>query len=772
MHNEAYNHVSETPGQRPVWRSRRLLWFIHCALLITHFTVTHGAFAQPGTWQTHFSYRSARSVAVLGSGVYAATRNGLYRFDKSTSEIRLLTRDNGLSDVGVNQLLALPDQQRLMLVYRSGNIDFLAVAPDGTPGEVLNVNTIVASSRIQPAFRGINHINRQGNIAYLSTDFGVVVFDLVRNEIRDTYFSPTTGGTPGPVLMTAILGDSLYALTRPNQFASTTAIRAVRLASTVNLADPANWRLSPAPEAGQLTRLVAEANRLLVSTAGRGGAIFARPVGGLWSSVASSSGPAGVFAGPTGASTFVLNAAGSPALTVPGTGALTSPLLQAPAEVVANGNRVWVADTTSGLLDLRAPNLATRITPEGPFADTFADVFAYPNGVVALTGDKELSTGLRVGQPPADYYEVPTGRWQANPAVGVGQPFNAAAYLPGEGQLFLGGYGAGLWTQTETRAPARVNLPTSVNPAISALATDAEGNLWIGTGQGTASLHVRRPDGRFESFGQLRSLPIVQIVPDDYGSLWLRLSYGVMLAFNPKTGQQRYFSSAPGDGNLPGNTVTALTRDRSGFIWVGTERGVTVFDDPAGAFTGNVSANAPIFERRRLLATEAITAMTVDGGNYKWVATASALYRFGPDGTTLDVRFTPADSPLPSADINALAVEPVSGRVFISSSGGLVSFGGLATEPAEALTGITIFPNPVRPDYTGLVSIRGLTDNAVVKILDAGGILTYETRSQGGTATWDLADYRGRPAQTGIYLVVVIGANGQQGIAGKVAVVR
>lgn len=759
----------EKGGREKKWMLSTYLCLVltaHCSLLTVHCK------AQPGTWQTHFSYRSARSVAVLGPGVFAATRNGLYRFDKSTSEIRLLTRDNGLSDVGVSQLLALPDQQRLMLVYRSGNIDFLAVAPDGTPGEVLNVNTIVASSRIQPAFRGINHINRQGNTAYLSTDFGVVVFDLVRNEIRDTYFSPTTGGTPGPVLMTATLGDSLYALTRPNPFAVATAIRVVRLASTVNLADPANWRLSPAPEAGQMTRLVAEANRLLVSTAGRGGAIFARPVGGLWTSVASSSGFASVFAGPTGASAFVVSPTGTPALTVSGTGTLTSPSLQAPAEVVADGNRVWVADTTSGLLDLRAPNLATRIAPEGPFADTFTDVLAYPNGLVALTGDKELSTGLRANQPPTDFYDVPSGRWQINPVVGLGQSFNSAAYLPGEGRLFLGGYGTGLWTQVGSEAPARVNLPAIISPAVSALATDAEGNLWIGTGQGTASLHVRRVDGRFESFGQLRSLPIVQIVPDDYGNLWLRLSYGVMLVFNPKTGQQRYFSSAPGDGNLPGNTVTALTRDRNGFIWVGTERGVTVFDDPAGAFTGNVSANAPIFERRRLLATEAITAMTVDGGNFKWIATASALYRFGPDGTSLDARFTPADSPLPTADINALTVEPVSGRVFVSTSGGLVSYGGLATEPADALTGITIFPNPVRPDYTGLVSIRGLTDNAVVKILDAGGILAYETRAQGGTATWDLSDYRGRPAQTGVYLVVVIGANGQQGIAGKVAVVR
>jgi len=270
----------------------------------------------------------------------------------------------------------------------------------------------------------------------------------------------------------------------------------------------------------------------------------------------------------------------------------------------------------------------------------------------------------------------------------------------------------------------------------------------------------------------LGSLPIAQIVPDDYGTLWLRLTYGVLLAFNPATGQQRYFSTIRGDGNLPSNNVTAIVRDRNGLIWVGTDRGVTVFDDPSQVFIGNVSANTPIFDSRRLLATETITAMTVDGGNRKWIATESALYRFGPDGTTLDSRFTPSDSPLPSSTINALAIEPGSGRVFISTAGGLVSYGGVATEPSNSLTGITIFPNPVRPDFAGLVGIRGLTDNAVVKILDAAGQLVYETRAQGGTATWNLLDYRGRSAQTGIYLVVVLAANGEEGIAGKLAVVR
>lgn len=750
---------------------RHLLLTVYCSL----FPVP--CFAQPGTWQTHFSYRSAQSVAVVGQNVYAATRNGFFRYNKTTAETSLLTRDDGLSDVSISRVLALPDQQRLMLVYRSGTIDFLSVNTEGEPGDVSTIKTIATSDRIPAEFRGINHINRAGNTVYLSTDFGLVVFDLSRNEIRDTYFTAVTNNSPAPILMSAVLGDSLYALTRPVASQTATNIRAVRLAATTNLADPANWRPSPMPVLGSTmltpTLLVSDSNRLLASVnAGRNG-IYARSAAGAWSLIQSSTGQTGVFSSSAGVSTVLVNGSGVSVLTTPVSTSYTGPLLQNPREVIPDGNLVWVADTTSGLLEASSAGFR-RVAPEGPFANSFENLFAYANQLVALPGTNQQTTAIPDNKPEVEQYDVSAGHWTSAPLNNLAQPFNSAAYLPTERLLFLGSYGGGLWSQAEGQLPVRVTSSNLVSPLVTTLATDATGNLWIGdrASSGGASLHVRRPSGQFESFTRLGALPIAQIVPDDYGTLWLRLTYGVLLAFNPTTGQQRYFSTAPGDGNLPGNTVTAVVRDRNGLIWVGTDRGVTVFDDPSQVFIGNVSANSPIFDGRRLLGTETITAMTVDGGNRKWIATESALYRFGPDGTTLESRFIPSDSPLPSSTINALAIEPGSGRVFISTSGGLVSYGGIATEPSNALTGITIFPNPVRPDFAGLVGIRGLTDNAVVKILDAAGQLVYETRAQGGTATWNLLDYRGRSAQTGIYLVVVITANGEEGIAGKLAVVR
>ena len=269
-----------------------------------------------------------------------------------------------------------------------------------------------------------------------------------------------------------------------------------------------------------------------------------------------------------------------------------------------------------------------------------------------------------------------------------------------------------------------------------------------------------------------------QIVPDDNGFLWIRPPLGNgLIVFDPATNRVRSLSTQTGQGGLPTNSVRALAKDRNGAIWVGTDAGPTVFDNPFSAFDGTIDAQPPLLNRRRLLANEVITAIAVDGGNRKWLGTRNGLYLVAPDGSQLLETFTAQDSPLPVNTIQALAIEPVSGKLFIQTGTdtrayGLVSYQGTATEPAEALTNLTIFPNPVRPDFSGTVGIRGLTENATVKILDAGGQLVYETRSQGGAATWNLIDYKGRQAQTGIYLVVVVTADGTEGVQGKLAVVR
>lgn len=717
------------------------------------FIVHHSLFSQPGTWQSHVSYRSAQSVAVVGSKVYAATQNGFFFYDETSGETTTLSRTNGLSDVGISRLLYLTEQKRLLIAYRNGNLDLLTVTDAGEPGEVKNINTIVTATNLPPT-RTITHINRVNDLAYLSTNFGLVVLDIVNDEIRDTYFT-----SPEIVIYaTAVANDSLYALTSPPDSTSSYGfqyrLRAVRLAPNVNIAAPNNWRAVPEPDVF-MRSLVANQGRLYVSVDNKG--IYERQ-GGKW-----------VLTQPLAnriirlfPSAGGLIVATEQAVTLPNTTTFAGPLLTDPVEVVADENQVWVADPQSSLLAGRSGSFE-RIAPEGPTSDQFSYLYAYSQTLVA--SPTVASAGL-----PVELYSVPNSRWQGFTIPNyqdVG--FTAAAYLRTEQRLYLGG--RGLWSQTEGQQPAPVTLSATINPSllINNLATDLDGNLWIvpETNGRQALLHVRRADGTFETFSVTGLAGIRQVVPDDNGFLWLISTGNDLVVYDPKRNEIRSFNITP----------QALVKDRTGVIWIGTSTGPLVFDSPADAFDTRFVPLAPTLNRRRLLGNESITAIAVDGGNRKWLGTTSGLYQVAPDGSQLINTFTAANSPLPDNNVQALAVEPVSGRVFIltgapGNTNNLVSYGGSATEPAETLTNLTIFPNPVRPDFSGTVSINGLTENSTVKILDAGGQLTYETRSQGGTATWNLRDYRGRSAQTGVYLVVVVSADGTQGLAGKLAVVR
>lgn len=739
-------------------------------IYFTLFINYHSSVAQLNSWQSHVSYRSGQSVAVVGNKIYAATQNGFFYYDKITGETTPLTKQSthsqpGLSDVGISRLLYLADQQRLLIAYRNGNLDFLTVSDTGEPGAVKNVSTIVTAPNL-PASRGINHVLRLGNDTFLSTDFGLVVLDVVKDEVRDTYFSRRPDGSPRPVYQTAATPDSLYALTAPQQTTQTgRRLQALRLAPGINLVDPGNWRAVAEP--GLPTESIVARNGRLVATVNEQG-VFERQAGQWTLTQALTNGLVRAFAGPN---EVVL--ATERAVTQTGGTLFTGPLLADPREVVTDGNRVWVADAQNGLL---AGNAGTfeRIAPEGPRRDNFAGLYTYAQTLVALPNGPFDASLNGPNRPAAERLSVPDQRWRE--LVGPNRGFNAAAYLPTEQRLYGSVFGDGLWSYALDQPLTRVPLPTQVGLFISSLATDLAGNLWMttaGPDARSATLHVRRADGAFQSFPTVRQPNIAQVVADDGGLLWLRLDGGGgLLVFDPATNRLRPLTTQSGQGGLLTNTIGALAKDRTGAIWVGTDLGPTVFDNPAGAFDAAIDAQPPLLNGRRLLANEVVTSLAVDGGNQKWIGTRTGLYHVAPDGSQLLGSFTADNSPLPSNPIQALAVEPVSGRVFVQTSHGLVSYRGPATEPAETLSRLTIFPNPVRPDFNGTVGINGLTDAATVKVLDAGGQLVYETRSQGGTATWNLRDYRNRPAQTGVYLIVVVAADGTEGLAGKLAVVR
>ncbi|KAA5539515.1 type IX secretion system anionic LPS delivery protein PorZ [Adhaeribacter rhizoryzae] len=223
---------------------------------------------------------------------------------------------------------------------------------------------------------------------------------------------------------------------------------------------------------------------------------------------------------------------------------------------------------------------------------------------------------------------------------------------------------------------------------------------------------------------------------------------------------------------LPGSDVYALVKDKSGAIWAGTDKGIAVFYEPENIFTSNtIAATIPNLNRRPLLENELVRTIAVDGGNRKWVGTDNGLWLFSEEGETAVAQFTTENSPLPANKIQDIAINQSTGEVFVSTELGLVSFRGTATETIGKPDCAAVFPNPVRPGYTGLVGISGLANNALVKITDVTGNLVYQAQATGGTLAWDLRDAKGKRVKSGVYLAFSSTPDDKQSCTSKIAVI-
>lgn len=259
---------------------------------------------------------------------------------------------------------------------------------------------------------------------------------------------------------------------------------------------------------------------------------------------------------------------------------------------------------------------------------------------------------------------------------------------------------------------------------------------------------------------------------DNFGFRWQMVFNGVRVT-DDATQQTRLYTIGKNTGNLPSTTVNTIAIDKEGTIWIGTNDGIAAVIPARDIFSRLVDAYTPFNSQgRRILLQETVKKIVVDGGNRKWIGTNNGLNLFVPTVDELTQSFTENNSPLPTNEITDLSIDVVSGEVFVLTPKGLLSYQSDASEPSEDLSGVKISPNPIRPDYQGVMTISGLRDNSAVKITDASGRLIYETKSNGGTASWNLHNSSESRTISGIYMVFCIAEDGSESFVGKVAIVK
>ncbi len=229
------------------------------------------------------------------------------------------------------------------------------------------------------------------------------------------------------------------------------------------------------------------------------------------------------------------------------------------------------------------------------------------------------------------------------------------------------------------------------------------------------------------------------------------------------------------------NSVNCLAEDKSGALWIGTEKGPlvyyrpsSIFDEPYPVATQiNIPRNDGSGLGDYLLGQEMITSIAIDDANRKWFGTStSGVYLISADGTLQIDHFTVDNSPLPSNSIISINYEEKTGQIFIGTSQGLVSYKGTAVQSSIDNKSPYVFPNPVHPGYSGLITIKGVMTDSNIKITDTSGNIVNELKSLGGQAVWDGNNFNGERVTSGIYYFLITNSDGTESGKTKVLIVN
>jgi hypothetical protein len=215
-------------------------------------------------------------------------------------------------------------------------------------------------------------------------------------------------------------------------------------------------------------------------------------------------------------------------------------------------------------------------------------------------------------------------------------------------------------------------------------------------------------------------------------------------------------------------------------MWIGTSAGLSIFSSPENVFNGKESGS---FDSRQIviktglvysnfLGGENINCITIDGANRKWIGTNNGAWLVSSDGYTVIHNFTVKNSSLLDNNVLSIGIDNNTGEVFFGTLKGMVSFKGDATESSVDFGKIEIYPNPIKPNFIGDISIKGLAENVNVKITDIAGNLVAETTSNGGFASWNGKNFSGSKVATGVYLVFAANKDGSKSIVGKLLFVN
>ena len=722
-----------------------------------------------GNWRAHHNYTEGIISVEVKNRIYTATENGLFYVDKTDNSITTWSKVNGFSDVDISTIAYDEKSDLLLIAYNNTLIDAVQA------NRIFSIPDILRKSI--PGKKAINSIYFYGNYAYFSCSFGIVVYDIEKEEVKESYTEIDPNGTI-EILETAIFNDSIFAATENGIIAASL--------NSLNLLDNKYWNYINV----QSCKKIIPFNNMLYAELD--GYIY-RYQNGQWNmyidSLQNTCSDINVcyenLVISFKSKVFEIDKSGQ--ITIHQEGGARSALLD------EEGN-LWLSMPIFALIKKTGSNYGFY-TPNGPSSKKTWNIEVIDDVAYVATGGLTFT-----GSPAYNYggiYLFQNESWQnknyMNNATFVDfkDMLNIAAD-PISDKVYFGTYGDGLaiyengnfinrFDQNNSSLQVTISDTNRIN--IRGLCFDSDNNLWVSNFGADEPLSVRYADKSWASFslGSEANRGIGELIVDDSKQKWilLPLEGGIIVFDENQQGGSTYkkLSTNQGNGGLPTERIHSIAKDLKGRIWLGSEEGVAIIYNPEDVFSGNNFDAQQIWindgeESGYLLASEIISVITVDGANNKWIGSKNGAWYVSDDGTEIIHHFNKDNSPLPTSDIRDIAVNEKTGEVFFATDLGIVSYRNEATKGEDQFGNVYAFPNPVRPGYEGPIAIKGLVTNANVKITDIAGNVVTEMTAQGGQAVWDGKDISGNAVMSGVYLVLSSNDDGSETNITKILIVR
>lgn len=753
------------------------------------------------SWEDFFSYNNAKDFVKVDNKLYVAVDNAIFIYNETDNTTVKYSSINGLSGKTVTTVNFDKISGNLIIGYDSGLIEII------DKNGKIHISSDIERLNIT-GNKQINHIFNNNGILYLSTPFGIVVYNTNLLQFGDTFFIGANSSSVY-VNQTVVYQDSIYAATKNGIYAADL--------NNPNLIDFNNWEQPQGAFLGDFTQINVFDNRLFTT---KDNELFSISSNNLVPEKTTATKILGLKVSGnyltinTASRTFIYDNTINLVTTATKNTNFNFSLHTA----LAKDNTVYLATKEFGILkaDIQNTNTYQEIHPQGPSSNNVFNITAVNNNLWVVYGGYDGAYTPLQREFGFDHYNgnawinTPYNpKFPARDLVNITiDPNNIdIAYISSWGQTSPGKLDAtgGLLVVEKDKISTFLNqtnsgledlAPSNNNYSsvrVNGTAFDRNGNLWVTNGWVANKLKKLTPNGIWQSFDLSSiitdnvALGLNNLVIDKSNSIWIGTRRNGAIVFNENGNQKTALTTSFNSGSLPDLNVRTIAVDSNNRIWLGTLKGLVTFSNATGVFNGNNNAEPVIILdegiAKKLMGNQTVNTIAIDGANNKWFGTDSGgVLNTNPSGSITLHNFNKDNSPLPSNRILKIEVDNTTGKVFIATDKGIVAFKSNVAPFGEHLKSAYAYPNPSTKTNIN-ITIDGRNGNHLpkgtnVKILDSAGYLVYETNVvegqelQGGKVVWNKTNLAGKKVASGIYIVLLTTKDKAEVTTTKIAIIN